>query len=674
MRPGFKRNGTATWICIVLCGLGVVMGCNQDTGDSKSDSTPSTSGQGNGALDTPDTAASPGNEPENPTLWLCGNGVVDQGELCDPGAPQKPCPVNVLACNDFNPCTNDILLGTGCQARCSHTPNNSSGLDGCCPAGAPADPDCPPPECTDCGPTCGNGVVNSDELCDVGIVDGPGACPNTCVTIDPCTTATLVGNGCQVECVLSVITTPIHSDNCCPSGANANEDSDCTPVCENGVLEAGELCDGDCPDTCDDGDVCTTDILNNPKTCLAACSFVPIVTVGLADGCCPRTATTAVNSLNDPDCPAVCGNGVLEDQETCDFGPGSPKPCPTTCATNDPCISVTLQNAGTCTAACVVTQNWTSSGSKADGCCPPGATTKSDVDCAAVCGNGVVDSGETCDTQIVSGPGACPTQKGCADLDPCTEESVMFVSPANLCTAQCSFTTLENCCGNGKVEAGAGELCDIAIGSGQSGACPEECPDATACSTTTLTGQGTCAAQCKTTAEKTGLVNEWYYTQLFYELQVQAAHHADFETHGDGKTGVVAAEPVAVDEYLNTFGFTVEYVGGDPSGHIAWWGTEETGFALRVNCNNYAGCFPPGQHGIRITFVKAPVVTLAMKFPANTNATLFDIQGDIIAQKSAGGKGDSFLAYVSDTPIGAVQITDPGGESMKDLWFSTCDD
>ena len=35
---------------------------------------------------------------------------------------------------------------------------------------------------------------------------------------------------------------PLSGDGCCPAGATANVDSDCPPVCGNGVLESGESC------------------------------------------------------------------------------------------------------------------------------------------------------------------------------------------------------------------------------------------------------------------------------------------------------------------------------------------------------------------------------------------------------------------------------------------------
>jgi hypothetical protein len=34
-----------------------------------------------------------------------------------------------------------------------------------------------------------------------------------------------------------------------------------SPECGNGIVEPGENCDGNCPTSCDDGDVCTRDML-----------------------------------------------------------------------------------------------------------------------------------------------------------------------------------------------------------------------------------------------------------------------------------------------------------------------------------------------------------------------------------------------------------------------------
>jgi cysteine-rich repeat protein len=58
-----------------------------------------------------------------------------------------------------------------------------------------------------------------------------------------CTTDRLIGAGCNLYCGYVQITSPLNGDGCCPSGANANNDNDCAPVCGNKLVEPTEGCD-----------------------------------------------------------------------------------------------------------------------------------------------------------------------------------------------------------------------------------------------------------------------------------------------------------------------------------------------------------------------------------------------------------------------------------------------
>jgi hypothetical protein len=97
-------------------------------------------------------------------------------------------------------------------------------------------------------------VVQSDggELCEpvsaaVKAQNPSAACPTQCPDDgDSCTKETLVGTSanCNAHCTRTPITAFVPGDGCCPHGANANQDSDCKPVCGNGVVESGEQCDG----------------------------------------------------------------------------------------------------------------------------------------------------------------------------------------------------------------------------------------------------------------------------------------------------------------------------------------------------------------------------------------------------------------------------------------------
>src|SRR5262249_43137743 len=181
--------------------------------------------------------------------------------------------------------------------------------DGCCPPGCGLGQD---PNCTT--PICGNGVVETPERCDTQIAAGqPGACPRgpaDCNDGNLCTVDSVAGPACDARCVHTPLTTcSLVPDGCCPSSGagplcNANNDIDCSPVCGNGVLEPGELCDppSTCPTaaSCNDGISCTSDTLNgSATTCNARCSHSAVTTcsLGTSDNCCPYPCSSA-NDLN----------------------------------------------------------------------------------------------------------------------------------------------------------------------------------------------------------------------------------------------------------------------------------------------------------------------------------------------------------------------------------------
>jgi len=210
---------------------------------------------------------------------------------------------------------------------------------------------------SDAGPTCGNGMLDTGETCDVAITTGAGACPTSCNDSVACTTDTMSGSMCTAACTHTPITMPSGTtmDMCCPTGATHTSDVDCPASCGNGMLDAGETCDtaittgaGACPTiaSCNDSMTCTTDALVSGGTCNAMCTHTAITAPSgmTVDMCCPPGA----NHNIDTDCAPMCGNSVIE-------GPGE------TC---DP------PAAGTCDAACHR---------------------------IAACGDGALDAGEDCD-------------------------------------------------------------------------------------------------------------------------------------------------------------------------------------------------------------------------------------------------------------------------------------
>ena len=282
-------------------------------------------------------------------------------------------------------------------------------------------------------PSCGNGILDTGELCDPGIASGTGKCPTSCpASTDPCVQNLLVGTGCQVHCAATPVTQFINGDGCCPNVANAYyaNDTDCPSVCGNGQFEPSpavpaELCDiaitsgaGACPtaSTCaNTGDACIIGTVTGTM-CQTTCSFTTITQIGLADGCCPSGGTAA----NDPDCSPGCGNGVLDAGELCDIcivtdlancpascgsncTVGTTGLCPTSCTPQSVCFDTAPVSFGTCQAHCSQT--------------PVAGRSCSD-------GN-VCNGAEVCDGSGVCQPG---TSLNCSDSNPCTTDTCDTVS------------------------------------------------------------------------------------------------------------------------------------------------------------------------------------------------------------------------------------------------------
>ncbi len=219
---------------------------------------------------------------------------------------------------------------------------------------------------------------------------------------------------------LSLETSPaptacVAGDDYCAMGCDNTNDADCVPICGNTVVEATELCDGNCPTLadCDDVDVCTVDsFTGDASDCDVQCQNAPITVCVGDDGCC----APGCDNTNDSDCTPVCGNSVVEATELCDGD------CPTLadCDDVDACTADGLTgDASDCDAQCQNTP--ITACVDGDGCCAPSCDITNDNDCAAVCGNSVVDGPESCDDgNTADGDGCsatCTVETGwiCAD-------------------------------------------------------------------------------------------------------------------------------------------------------------------------------------------------------------------------------------------------------------------
>ena len=137
-----------------------------------------------------DASDVPGGQPEGgapETHPVCGNGVIESGEQCD---PPSSCPTS---CPNHG-CTKFTLHGAAatCDALCVEAGSQTMCVhdDGCCPAGCDSTND------RDCNVKCNNGVKEGMETC-----DPLSSCPTTCPAVG-CQLRKLVNSGtCTADCV-----------------------------------------------------------------------------------------------------------------------------------------------------------------------------------------------------------------------------------------------------------------------------------------------------------------------------------------------------------------------------------------------------------------------------------------------------------------------------------------
>jgi hypothetical protein len=134
-----------------------------------------------------------------------------------------------------------------------------------------------------------------------------------------------------------------------------------TARCGNGVLEAGELCDGNCPTACASSGCAKLILGGSAATCNAICVESGAVTACVPrDGCCP----VGCNGGSDSDCAQICGpaDGV------CPSGcnPGQDTDCKrtggATCAAGSECASGYCVDTRCCTQGCGQCQSCTGAG------------------------------------------------------------------------------------------------------------------------------------------------------------------------------------------------------------------------------------------------------------------------------------------------------------------------
>jgi fibro-slime domain-containing protein len=458
---------------------------------------------------------------------VCGDAVVGKTEECDDGnatpgdgcsgvcktdpgydcpTPGAPCKVSASevcgdgmkgmheGCDDGN-----AQNGDGCSSQCEIEVGYS-----CDPTSGVCTPDVAPP-------VCGNGLVENTESCDDGNTASLDGCSATCAT-EPGYDCVSAGQPCQpaAYCGDGILQVNLGED--CDDG-NRKPGDGCNASC---FTETGYLCTptagaGAVAETCTKVWVCGNGRVDPHEACddgnadsLDGCSSTCAVEPGFS---CPKDPATSAGGKCAPAPMAVCGNAIIEGDETCDDGnptvndgctacridPGYS--CPTAgvaCTQNERCgdgiVDLDLKEecddknttpGDGCGALCKIEPNYT--------CPQAGQLCKSTI----VCGDGLIAGNEQCDdgnkvsldgcssSCVVEAGWLCPVAaqrcaaKTCGDgiqvgNEQCDDKNLTpndgcsatcKLEPGFVCTTSAGLTTCKaTVCGDGKTEGF--EQCD----------------------------------------------------------------------------------------------------------------------------------------------------------------------------------------------------------------------
>ncbi|MBI4366517.1 MAG: DUF4215 domain-containing protein [Deltaproteobacteria bacterium] len=334
------------------------------------------------------------------TLAICGNGVKETDEVCD-GEP------NCNACESFSVCGDGkVTAGEVCdgEANCNGCVSFSLCQNAIKEAGEACDGES---TCNDCQflSVCGDGKVTAGEVCDTADPATKQGCAANCGSVALC------GDGV------------VEADEACDTAdpqtqAGCNPDCQSKAVCGDGKVTAGEVCDGTQGCSADCHALCGNGVIEGQEVCDGG--------AGCFGGCLAK---------------AVCGNDIVEPGEACDTGPANndllPNACRTNCQTagcgdlvidaGEKCDDGNTKNGDGCAGNCAKIEQCGDGILDAGEACDEGKDSATCAQCRLPsCGDGILTEGEQCDTGIANSdsvPDACRTtckKAACGDgvLDP----------------------------------------------------------------------------------------------------------------------------------------------------------------------------------------------------------------------------------------------------------------
>ncbi|MDH5716467.1 MAG: DUF4215 domain-containing protein [Spirochaetia bacterium] len=372
------------------------------------------------------------NQMNNIPVPVCGNGTVETGETCDDGnTVTERCAYGETACQV---CNGSCNFAAGEISFCGDGVPDGSNGEGCddsnISAGDGCDADC---KVETANPVCGNGSAETGEGCDDG---------NT--STESCVYGEASCTVCDASCNFTVgAVTGFCGDGTVNGTETCDDNNAVTESCAYGETSC-TVCDASCnltvgavtgfcgdgtvngPETCDDNNVVTESCAYGETSC------------SVCDASCNLTAGAVIG---------YCGDGTVNGTETCDDNNVVTESCAygeTSCTV---CAASCNLMAGALTGYC---GDGIIDGSNGEGCDDSNITAGDgcDADCKIeaaipVCGNGAVETGETCD-----------------DSNTITESCAYGETSCTVCDSTCNLTAgaVTGHCGDGTVNGT--ETCD----------------------------------------------------------------------------------------------------------------------------------------------------------------------------------------------------------------------